>query len=91
MHKVGPSPQILALPPPLRSPLKSFSLPPRQLHKMTTRRQKRDKRGLRVGGDPWSDDSDSEFETSLLSSSGYESMVSEELNLYDSRVAKCVC
>ena len=58
---------------------------------MTTRRQKRDKRGLRVGGDPWSDDSGSEFETSSLSSSGYESMVSEELNLYDSRVAKCVC
>ena len=94
---VGPSPQILTHPPP-RPPLtvEVFSWPPQQLHKMTTPVQNGDEDGLTVEGTPWTNDSDSEFKGSLVSgsselSSRYDSVASEELNLYGSKVAKCIC
>ena len=94
---VGPSPQILTLPPP-GPPLtvEVFSQLPQQLHKITTPVQNGDEDGLTVGGTPWASDSDSEFKGSSVSgsselSSCYDSVASEELDLYDSKVTKCVC
>ena len=63
---------------------------------MTTPVQNGDEDGLIVGGTPWANDSNSEFEGSSVSgslelSSCYDSAASEELDLYDSKVAKCVC
>ena len=63
---------------------------------MTTSVQNGDKDGLTVGGTPWANDSDSEFEGSSVSGrSGlslcYDSAASEELDLYSSKVAKCIC
>ena len=63
---------------------------------MTTPMQNGNENGFTIRGGLWSNNSGSEFEGSSESgssesSSGYDSVASKELHLYDSRVAKCVC